>query len=83
MLEATPAETLKELMINILKALKSTMDEVAQVLVERSKEESRTEFGQSMRSRLYLYQLLIILILLTITTLCSSDTVVILSHFRP
>jgi len=36
MLEATPAETLKELMINILKALKSTMDEVAEVLVERN-----------------------------------------------
>ena len=37
MLEATPAEILKELLINILKALKSTMDELAVVIVERSK----------------------------------------------
>jgi len=36
MLEATPAEILKELLINILKALKSTMDELAVVIVERN-----------------------------------------------
>jgi len=36
MLEATPAEILKELVINILKALKSTMDELAVVIVERN-----------------------------------------------
>jgi len=36
MIEATPAETLKSTVINILKALKGTIDEVATLLVERN-----------------------------------------------
>jgi len=36
MIEATPAEALKTTVINIMKALKGTMDEVATILVERN-----------------------------------------------